>query len=118
MNKNIATISVVVLLVVVVGGFMLFTQQPKEESMSQVSEEKQSLPLGEDLQPLTLSAEEQAALQAQGLQAPSSEDGKTQAMTEVRSSSELNAIESDLNETDFSGIDSETSQMDQDVSTQ
>ena len=54
MNKNIATISVVVLLVVVVGGFMLFTQQPKEESMSQVSEEKQSLPLGEDLQPLTL----------------------------------------------------------------
>ena len=108
MNKNTLIIAIVVL-VVIAGGVLFFLNRGP-------SYQKESLTIEQDLTPIELSSEEQRALQDAGLQIPSGEDAAAKNLQSVRSSDEIGAIESDLNETNLSGLDAELEAIENDLS--
>ena len=108
MNKNTLTIAIIIL-VVVAGGVLFFLNRGP-------SYQKESIIIEQDLTPIELSSEEQRALQDAGLQIPSGEDAAAKNLQSVRSSDEIGAIESDLNETNLSGLDAELEAIENDLS--
>ena len=113
MNKKTLIIAVVVLIIIV--GSVLFFRQEQPESQS--LDQKEALTIEQDLTPIELTAEEQQALQDEGIEPISTEeDIQAKALQSVRFSDELEAIEADLIETDLSGLDAELDAIETDLS--
>lgn len=107
-GKNKLIIIAIVLVIVAAGVLIFLNRGP--------SYQKESLTIEQDLMPIELSQEEKQALQDAGLTIPSGEDALAKDLQSVRSSDELDAIETDLNETDLSGLDVELEAIESDLS--
>ncbi|QQG45220.1 MAG: hypothetical protein HYW89_04470 [Candidatus Sungiibacteriota bacterium] len=107
-RKNTLIIAIIIL-AVVAGGVLFFLNRGP-------SYQKESLTIEQGLTPIELSPEEQQALQAEGLAIPSGEDTAAKNLQTVRTSDELDAIGSDLNETNLSGLDAESEAIESDLS--
>lgn len=86
------------------------------QSGSPIAEQvRETLRLDSDLAPVALSAEELQVLEDAGIETPSTFDDGTADLQSVSSSDELDAIKSDLDETDLGGLDAEVDQINQDL---
>ena len=111
MNKTNAIIIAVVIVVFVAGVFLWIQRGVPLPFL-----EKESLSVQEELGPVSLTQEELETLKKEGLSIPSGADSKTEDLKSVTSSDELGAIESDTNETDLFGLDSESGEIDRNLS--
>lgn len=105
MKKNLTAI--IILAILIVGGYLLFGGS---------SEKMETLGSGEDLTPLSLSDADKRSLEQSGIKAKSGEDMSVKNLATVRSSSEISAIERDLDETNTDDLDAELSEMDKAMS--
>ena len=96
MKKGITII--IVLAIIVVAGYLLFNKNSGQGT--------EKLTLDNELNPVTLTDEEKAALKEENINLPD-KDNLTEKLKKVSSSDNLDSIEKDLNDTNFQDLDKE-----------
>jgi uncharacterized protein YxeA len=115
MNKTVLAYGII-LLIIIAAFFVMWTNKndtentiEKENVVTQEMETPTPLSINED-SGVDLTAEEKVALEANRTVMASGNDAKKDELRSVRSSDSIEAIESDISETDLNGIGDEIEQ--------
>ena len=123
MTKNTILLGFFASAIILAGVLILVSPLVREEPASQSSGQpsaqqtkRETLVTEQDLSAVVLTAEEQQALKSEGLSMPSGQDLAAKNLQSVRISDGISDIEKDISETNLSGLDSELSDIDKDLS--
>lgn len=112
MNKKL----IIIALAVVAVGVIYLAGQWLTKSGEPAFGEKRSLFVGNDLAPVSLTVEEKEFAEEQEIEFSSGDDFSAENLKVVRNSDEVSDIESDIIETNLSGLDEETDSINSDLS--